>query len=434
MTTLENNSEGKGPSTPVHLVLSRKAIFLLAVFLFVPWLLTTVVFWKTGLLPKISQIRQSLFQSDATGRTIMGHPGPWGELEYTRIVTEMPNELAFTISDGAGPELQRWFFKGYSKEQVTDLLQSSGLSPEHLSSLMQTNRWEITADGCWIKPSEDVILGMNENARRKIYLTLTRFTENEPQRTAFNFRPQLLNERIANSGLSNKSVELFKSLLYHQGSFLLFADLDYALQKLPNDEEKRRFIKMVSRKSTLLAKLRVSSVTDVDRLTAYWGTGGRAKDLGPLFDSLARVPGGCMIDFVHLLPPFARRRLYTYPMAQTNAPVSLQDCNWSTMNFFNSEPDDRFVDRDFIINKLQTDYYPISGPEHLGDLIFLTLPTGESIHSAVFIADNIVFTKNGKAISQPWIFMKLEDLMELYSAPYPPEEPLKVFCYRMKTF
>jgi len=189
---------------------------------------------------------------------------------------------------------------------------------------------------------------------------------------------------------------------------------------------------MISRKSTLLVRLKISTGSDVDRLVAYWGGGGRSKDLKPLLDSLCQFKKGLSLDIAHLLPPFARQRLYTYPVVSANAADSLWDCNWTTMNFFNTEPDDQFANIDYLSKKFEKDYYQISSPGRLGDLIFLALPSGESIHSAVYIADNIVFTKNGQAISQPWMLMRMEDLLELYAAPYPPEETIKVLSYRKK--
>jgi hypothetical protein len=369
-------------------------------------------------------------QPDITGRVILGKPGPWGQLEYVRIATEMPSEFAFIISSDTTP--QPWFFKGSSKEEVVTTLKSAGLSEAQVSSLMRTNTFEVTPEGCRIKASDELVLEMNENTRRAIYLKLARFTENKPQRTAFSFRPELLNDRLKASGLSPESIKLFRSLLYTQGRFLLFADLAHVLPRLANDEEKRRLIKMISRKLTMLVKLYVNPASDIEQLVNYWGTGGRAKDLKPLLESLVNTPGASSIDIVHLLPPFARRRLYTYPTISANATTAIQDCNWSTMNFFNLEPDDRFGNLEFISKTLQSDYYQIAEPGHLGDLVFLTLPSGESVHSAVYIADNLVFTKNGEAVSQPWILMKLDDLMELYSAPYPSDEPLRTLFYRQK--
>ena len=55
-------------------------------------------------------------------------------------------------------------------------------------------------------------------------------------------------------------------------------------------------------------------------------------------------------------------------------------------------------------------------------------PNGDVIHSCVYIADNIVFTKNGSASSSPWILMDLEDVIAFYSS----EKPLDIQRYRRK--
>lgn len=410
-------------------MLSRRSLLLIGLTLFIPWLLVTLLFWNTGPVRKTRATASPSIPQNAD--VTEGKPGLWGQLNYIRIATEMPNEFAFVISSEIAP--QRWFFKGQTREQAMAVLQAAGMSMDELASLSGTNRWEITPAGCWVHPDVNLVLGMNSEVRGKIYLQLTRHTENRAQRAAFPFRPERLKERLETSGLSNESIALFRKLLYKQGPFLLFADLEHVLPKLSNDEERRRFIKMVSRKSTLLVKLKIDMNTDIELLTAYWGAAGRAKDLRPLLESLAGIKGGTFLDIVHLLPPFARERLYTYPVISANTPTSVQDCNWTTMNFFSTVPDDRYANMEYLAKKLQEDYYQIGTAERLGDLVFLILPSGESVHSAIFVADNILFTKNGVSVSQPWILMTLEDLLELYSAPYPPDEALKPLFYRRKT-
>jgi len=418
---LSDEKENKDRS--LHLVLSKWVVLLLGLFLLIPWVIVCIGY-------KMPASTFVASKNIDVVNIIRGTPGPWGDLEYIKIFTEMPDEFAFTVSADTVPS--RWFFKGYSQEQVMAFLKSAGLTSAQVSVLGDKKRWEVNAQGCLVDPGEEVVLGMDQQARQKIYLTLSRFSENKPQRVAYSFRPEFLQNRIGGSGLSEGSVALFKKMLYPQGAFLLFCDLAYVLPKLPNDEERRRFIKMISRKSTLMVRLNVNSETDVDKLVAYWGAGGRAKDLKPLLESLCQFKKGCYIDIAHLLPPFARQRIYTYPVVSANAAFSLWDCNWTTMNFFNTEPDDQYSNVDYLSKKFEKDYYQISSPGRLGDLIFLALPSGESVHSAVYIADNIVFTKNGQAISQPWLLMRLEDLLELYSAPYPPDEAIKVLSYRKK--
>jgi hypothetical protein len=46
----------------------------------------------------------------------------------------------------------------------------------------------------------------------------------------------------------------------------------------------------------------------------------------------------------------------------------------------------------------------------------------------VFIADDVVFTKNGANLQQPWKLMKMEDLL----ARYPEDYPLRVAMFRLK--
>jgi hypothetical protein len=49
-----------------------------------------------------------------------------------------------------------------------------------------------------------------------------------------------------------------------------------------------------------------------------------------------------------------------------------------------------------------------------GLLLFLRNP-GRLVHSAVFIADDLVFTKNGPDAVQPWLLMRINDLTEGYA-------------------
>ncbi|MFN7139466.1 MAG: hypothetical protein ACK4UN_09015, partial [Limisphaerales bacterium] len=64
-----------------------------------------------------------------------------------------------------------------------------------------------------------------------------------------------------------------------------------------------------------------------------------------------------------------------------------------------------------------------------GDILFLQNSDGILIHSAVYIADDIVFTKNGAGYNQPWIYMKMEDMMPFYDSPV--DSP-RVVVYRRK--
>jgi hypothetical protein len=410
---------------------SRRIAIGLCVVLVAPWVLLAIWAVKPENAPLQEPQEAVAGAVVSNGRTEPGTSGPWGQLEYTRIAIELPEEFVF-VPPSTDDRTIRWFFKGYTEDQVVALFESIDLEDSLLDHL-KAAPYEPAPDGVWVTPSDEVILKLKPEARAKLYSILIGFQENSLFIDPFCYRPALLDERIERSGLSERSLELFKSLLYHHGpSLLLFADVEPALRQIADETEQRRFVKTISRKTTLLAKLKITPDCSVRELVAYWGVGGRSKDLEPLLDSLRRVEGGTMVDLLHLLPRFVRQRLYTYPRAVDPATVAKQDCFWSAFNVFNDEPDDRYADMTYAAEMLQRDYYHIVSPSQLGDLIFLATDDGTAVHAASYIADNIVFTKNGAMYTQPWILMPLDDMVAIYSIPYPADRPLKVHYYRRK--
>ena len=66
-----------------------------------------------------------------------------------------------------------------------------------------------------------------------------------------------------------------------------------------------------------------------------------------------------------------------------------------------------------------------------GDIILFGKSEHEILHAAVFIADDIVFTKNGSLESRPWMLMHLDQMKEYY--PIPKEQPWMSY-YRHKGY
>jgi hypothetical protein len=121
-------------------------------------------------------------------------------------------------------------------------------------------------------------------------------------------------------------------------------------------------------------------------------------------------------------------RLYRFPDPLPGKDIS-QDCHWATFNFFaRGLPDERLNEAAFVGDVLRDQYVPVSGAPQFGDVVLLTLPDGSSIHSATYIADNIVFTKNGPSLAAPFIFSTVEDML----AFYPASEKIRLTYYRLK--
>jgi hypothetical protein len=82
--------------------------------------------------------------------------------------------------------------------------------------------------------------------------------------------------------------------------------------------------------------------------------------------------------------------------------------------FFNEKPDNRFANADFTMAQIQTNYYTIAKPTLCGDLVLVIRGGTNVLHSAVFLAEDIVFTKNGNNVNQPWTLMRMKDLLVSY--------------------
>lgn len=65
-------------------------------------------------------------------------------------------------------------------------------------------------------------------------------------------------------------------------------------------------------------------------------------------------------------------------------------------------------------------------------MVLFSKPDGTIIHSSVYLADDIVFTKNGATALYPWMLASISDLVNQYSFQVSPEEKLTVSYYRNK--
>jgi len=360
-------------------------------------------------------------------RAMRGNPGPWGELEHVPIVIERPDEFVYFRFTDPAATVTRWFFGGYSREQLSSFLKSVDLTPEQQSLLLDISKWEQATNGVVVAPGKEIILGLSRSAREKIYSILADWPENNYQHNPYLFHVDDSEEWFENSGLSDQTLGFINGLLYQRGSTLCFSDLPEVYSSI-EARERKRLMKTLSRRPTVLMKLHVKADTDVNRLVEYWGKGGRAKDLRPLLESLTRAPGGAAIDVIHLLPRFARMLVYTYPYPSNEPIAAGRNCFWTALNFFSEKPDDRFCDFREVEKEIQEAYYPILDEPIFGDVVFLVDQRGGAIHAAVYLADDMVFTKNGRHFSEPWRIMSVKAML----AEYPSNHRLQAVTYRLK--
>ena len=343
-------------------------------------------------------------------RNFDGRRGPWGLIEYSRIAVSMPIEYA---PGGAETEPTRWWFKGGSRESVQAFLTEAGMTPAQLASIGEGG-WITAPDGIVVLPPPQVVIDLTPAARARIYAELSGDERNGPQNVPEIFHPQYLNEQLEANGLSEATGALIRKLLYPRKSWTLFSDANVVLASLPTSLERQRFNQAIHRRMTLTAQLVIDRDADIDAMVTYWDFRGRSKGMRSLFESLARVPGGGELDISHVLTPFARERLYTFPEPSEDPKIWRRDCGWTALNFFSREPDDRLSNPEVAAQVIQRDYERVSTPA-FGDIAALIDENQDSVHLATYVADNLTFTKNGYNATQPWMLMSLEDLVERYS-------------------
>jgi hypothetical protein len=343
-------------------------------------------------------------------RNFEGQRGRWGVIEYSRMAISMPLEYASADADA---EPSRWWFAGATREQVASLFSEAGLTPKQLDTLGQ-GKWEASADGVLVVPPRDAVIDLTPAARARIYKVLSGDERNGPQHAPEVFYPQYVDERLESSGLSDQTLALVRGLLYPRKSWTLFSDANVVVTGLQTEQERRRFNQMVHRRMTLMAQLIIDKSSDIDAMVAYWDFQGRSKGLRSLFESLARVPGGGELDISHVLTTFSRSRLYSFPEPSEDPQIWRRDCGWTALNFFANTPDDSLSDPRNAAVVLQRDYDRVISPA-FGDIAALVDEKDDSVHLATYLADGLMFTKNGYHRTQPWMLMKLEDLVAHYS-------------------
>lgn len=406
----------------------RVWLSVITVLLTVPWIAVAVVWYTSSRRsdPVASTPSQSPLEAAPKNFTLC-KPGPWGVLEKADIIISPPLEFVGETR----PDVMDvpWRFPKMSRDEVDRFLKDCGLSDQQRTTLLERVESDPSSSGVKVVPPQEVVSALTPTVRAKLYHFLGSHDANANIVSAFRFsgsEDEWLSPRVP---IAVQNV--FKSYMYSNGGTLFLADVAAVLASCANEQQQRQALKMMSRNQTIMLKLRVDDAMQIEQLVTYWGRGGRSKDIRPLLESLVSLPGGQSIDIVHLFPAFARQRLYTYAYPSTESNAAGRNCYWTAMNFFNKVPEDRFTNLTEVAKAIEQDYYPIYSEPQFGDLVFFGRSDKEFVHAAVYIADDIVFTKNGSMESRPWMLMPMDRMKEYYPIP---AGQLQIKYFRQKNF
>lgn len=352
--------------------------------------------------------------------------GPWGKLEYQYIYLEAPENLLALYPLPATIPL--WTFPGATRESLIDLFRRAGLPDDLRARLLAPDAVLSAGSALRLHPTVGDLEAMTQKARGVIYRELARWKENPHHYDPVLIPDDDLDAWLKDTDVSPEIKAKIARLTYRRGDTLAFSDVEALMSYAGSDREARVLFRTLTRIRTMMVRVQIDGNTSLQALAAYWSAGFRRKDILPLLQSIAEKGSVRTIDLVHLLPPIARKLLYTYPTSELAINGRMPDCHWTSLNFFNYNPENLFLDTKLIASRVLQNYSQVKPPYRYGDILFvMNNETGEATHSCVYLAENLVFTKNGGNLLAPWILMTLDDIRSLYLK----DRDAQIIAYRL---
>jgi len=339
--------------------------------------------------------------------------GPWGRLIGDFIYLEAPPAL---VESFALPSTQsRWTFAATSEPTLPKFFAESGLSEEQIKPLIAS----IVREGEWIHllPTLDFILNLASSTRASIYTELSKIAENQFQVDPVLIIGTSVEDWYRTSKLRPELIQTIKKLSYMRGETIAFSDINALLNFAQSDSETRLIFKACTRTRSLMVRLMLDKDTKISELLTYWsfGVGIRRKDIEPIIQSIIESETLKDLGLNHILPALPRKLLYTYPGLDMAKEGLLPDCHWTSLNFYNFDPHQYLLDSRLATSKVLENFTAVEEPYQFGDvLFFLDNETGDAFHSCIYLADTLVYTKNGRNILSPWVLMTIQDLRKIY--------------------
>lgn len=344
-----------------------------------------------------------------------GVVGPWGELFVDDITVEPPPASLSPSLCSTVPPVWTLPVPGSGPARLDGLFDMARLRPETRAALLDRARCSDKA--CELHPDLALIRGLDGGERDRLYAQLARYPENALLHSPLRYPPGALLARMADHKLPEATRTLASHLLWHgsDGQEAL-SDFEPLCDSLTAPADRLGLMKLLTRARGTLATLRVRPGADVEALSRYWSRGAaRDSELASLLESLAQKPVGGSVDIVHLLPAFPRTHVNTYAPSDQSS----WSCHYSSFNFDAPRPDETLTDMRRVEQVLHDEYRRLRPDEalQLGDLILYAGPDKALKHSVVYIAADLVFTKNGMSSLKPWVFMRRGDVEALFGSP-----------------
>ena len=313
------------------------------------------------------------------------------------------------------PAKPRWSFPESEFPKLADLFKRAGLPEKFAADLLNPQNCVVESGMVHLFPTVPDVEAMTPAMRDVIYTELAKCTANEFYCHPVRMTTDTVDEWFRSSGLRPELIAKIRGMSYRKADCLAFSDLSVMMNYAASDAEARSIYKAFTRTRALMVQLELKDAKDLDQLLDYWtlGIGLRRKDIEPIMRGIVETEGVDRLGLSHVLPALARKLLYTYPGVEFARQGVFPDCHWTSLNFFNYEPHEYLLDSRMASNLVIEKFEPVNPPYRYGDVLFFMENTA-AFHSCVYLADDMVFTKNGRNALSPWVIMRIPDVQKIY--------------------
>lgn len=320
-----------------------------------------------------------------------------GVLSAERWMVRSLNALASDV---------RWDFEA-GREAALAFLKRWDFPERSVGVIMDDGR--LSQDGFGIRIPPLWILNLDPADRLRVYNELTNAADN-------NLVPMPLRHgdlTRAKELLSPSALQTLERLVMpHPEEGVFWFVPDGTFHRVTGDQNQVHLLaEVISRTPTGIPFfIGDGGAENARKAVEYFQLRQRRKEAIPMFVSFAsqQLP----IDLVHVLPNRLRSLAYCYPMSFPKTLEVQPDCRW-TARLFNEPALPPVLEED-LADSFYDGYESVQDDLSYGDVILMATKTGRIIHSAIYIAEDLYFTKNSGHLLQPWVFMNLSEIMEIY--------------------
>ncbi len=349
-----------------------------------------------------------------------GNVGPWGQLEWFEVALE-PSDLVLSEPLYTHPPLIWAFPPDWSPDGIAAFLREGGVpEAEIVAMLAPENRRQLSM-AVTVVPTEKAILSLTPETRATLYRRMAEWRINPYQSTPFSLGGDNVETLagMASHPFSPEFIRFANQFVYRGEPKNVLSDYPLLCARLPDRVDVRLSLaKLLLRSRALMVRLRIPPGADPEEVRRYWTLDGRYDSGIATFDAAfgdASTEEAPSLDLVHLLPPLPRQFLNTYGTRALAVGDLRPDCFWTALNFFEDDISQRYLDP-IIGDVLGNEWLPVDPPYRFGDLVLIhETDSDAAIHACNYLADGLVFTKNGKSLLRPWLIQHLDQVAEIYS-------------------